>query len=545
MNIQNYDNEVQIINRELMTARTNMSNDLVGVCDRLLEKAEEVGDINLIGYAYYYLADAYYKLSTEYRKFNENLLKAIEYLQMCGDKEHIIRCYNLFGIDALNHGNIELALDFFLNGIRDCDEYDKNSAVGFVECNIGLIYYDVGEIETALSYIQSGYKHIRKNKEDSLYYLNVLLCYCNEAECYILLDKPESVKKCLLAIKRLESDPRVKSDYFQDILVLDVRMRGNYVLGNMEEYQKYSELLLKTIQTENFFSVDNIDDIYRACRFLMKIGRVDEVEDIVKNVEATISSISIAYLRKQYAKIKCELYSLKNDDEQKYKAYEEFYTYSMAQEKEGIANYRFFTDIREKLSEMERENIALLKKAETDSLTGLGNRYGLNEYADKAFDNAYANQKSLAVEILDVDNFKQYNDTFGHQAGDTCLKTIAEIIVEKCGGNNKIRAFRYGGDEFVIVYEDMTDEEVMWYASNIRLGIKERNLLAPSHEYGKLVTISQGICNSVPISTNKLWDYMYAADNALYEVKEHRKGEIVMLHKVLISQESLDEAKYS
>ena len=277
----------------------------------------------------------------------------------------------------------------------------------------------------------------------------------------------------------------------------------------------------------------------------MKIGRVDEVEDIVKNVEATISSISIAYLRKQYAKIKCELYSLKNDDEQKYKAYEEFYTYSMAQEKEGIANYRFFTDIREKLSEMERENIALLKKAETDSLTGLGNRYGLNEYADKAFDNAYANQKSLAVEILDVDNFKQYNDTFGHQAGDTCLKTIAEIIVEKCGGNNKIRAFRYGGDEFVIVYEDMTDEEVMWYASNIRLGIKERNLLAPSQEYGKLVTISQGICNSVPISTNKLWDYMYAADNALYEVKEHRKGEIVMLHKVLISQESLDEAKYS
>ena len=339
----------------------------------------------------------------------------------------------------------------------------------------------------------------------------------------------------------------MKSDYFQDILVLDVRMRGNYVLGNMEEYQKYAELLLKTIQTENFFSVDNIDDIYRACRFLMKIGRVDEVEDIVKNVEATISSISIAYLRKQYAKIKCELYSLKNDDEQKYKAYEEFYTYSMAQEKEGIANYRFFTDIREKLSEMERENIALLKKAETDSLTGLGNRYGLNEYADKAFDNAYANQKSLAVEILDVDNFKQYNDTFGHQAGDTCLKTIAEIIVEKCGGNNKIRAFRYGGDEFAFVFmsNNRDEEKVMWYASNIRLGIKERNLLAPSHEYGKLVTISQGICNSVPISTNKLWDYMYAADNALYEVKEHRKGEIVMLHKVLISQESLDEAKYS
>ncbi len=544
MNIQNYDSEVQTLNLEVMTARTNMSEDLVAVCDKLLTKAKEVDDINLLGYAYYYLADAYYKISTEYGKFNENLLKAIEYLQMCGDKEHVIRCYNLLGIDALNHGNVELALDFFMTGIRDCNEQDKNTAVGFIECNIGLIYYTVGEIKTALSYIQSGYKHIRRDKEDSLYYLNILLCYCNEAECYLLLDKLASVKNCLLAIKRLEADPRVKSEYFHDILVLDVRMRGNYVLGNMEEYEKYSDMLLKTIQTE-FFSVDNIDDIYGACRFLMKIGRVDEVADIVKNVERTINDINIAYLRKQYAKIKCELYTLLNDDEKKNKAYEEFYKFSMIQEKEGIANYKFFTDIRTKLSDMERENMALLKKAETDSLTGLGNRYGLNEYADKAFDEAYKNQKSLAVEILDVDNFKQYNDTFGHQAGDICLKTIAEVIVENCKGNNRIHPFRYGGDEFVIIYEDMTDEEVMGYASNIRQGIKDHNLEASSHEKGKLVTISQGICNSVPVSTNKLWDYMYAADNALYEVKEHRKGEIVMLHKALISQESLDEAKYS
>ena len=146
---------------------------------------------------------------------------------------------------------------------------------------------------------------------------NILLCYCNEAECYLLLDKLASVKNCLLAIKRLEADPRVKSEYFHDILVLDVRMRGNYVLGNMEEYAKYSDMLLKTIQTE-FFSVDNIDDIYGACRFLMKIGRVDEVADIVKNVERTINDINIAYLRKQYAKIKCELYTLLNDDEKKY-----------------------------------------------------------------------------------------------------------------------------------------------------------------------------------------------------------------------------------
>ena len=544
MNIQNYDNEVQTLNREVMTARASMADCYVDASDKLLQKAKEIDDVNLLGYSYYYLADAYYRVSAEYLKFNANLLKAIEYLQICGDKEYIVRCYNLLGIDAINHGNIELALDFFMTGIRDCSELEKSSAVGFIECNIGVIYQSIGEYKTALSYTQSGYKHVRRNKEDSLYYLNILFCYCYEADAYLAMNKPESIKKCLLAINRLESDPRVRSEYFQDILVQGVRMRGNYALGNMEEFEKYSDNLYKTLCSERF-SIDNIDDIYAVCRFYMKIGQLEKVSDIVDNIKESVDDINIAYLKKQYAKIKCELYTQMNNVEKMHEAHEEFYIHSMAQEKEGIVNYKFFTEIRAKLSEMERENLALMKKAETDSLTGLGNRYGLNEYADKAFDAAYANQKSLAVEILDVDNFKQYNDTFGHQAGDTCLKTIAEIITEKCSSNDRIHAFRYGGDEFVIVYEDMTDEEVMWYASNIRMGIKEHNLVAPSHEYGKLVTISQGICNSIPVSTNKLWDYMYAADNALYEVKEHRKGEIVMLHKALISQESLDEAKYS
>ncbi len=62
---------------------------------------------------------------------------------------------------------------------------------------------------------------------------------------------------------------------------------------------------------------------------------------------------------------------------------------------------------------------------------------------------------------------------------------------------------------------------------------------------GTSVTISQGIRNSIPSETNKLWDYMYAADNALYEVKEHKKGEVVLLHNALISQRSLNEAKHS
>ena len=91
----------------------------------------------------------------------------------------------------------------------------------------------------------------------------------------------------------------------------------------------------------------------------------------------------------------------------------------------------------------------------------------------------------------------------------------------------------------------MTDDMIMKYALDLRKTITGLKI-SSGHGGGTIrVSISQGIRNSVPQETNKLWDYMYAADNALYEVKETGKGEISIIHKAVISHESLDEGKHS
>ena len=359
MNIQDYDLEVQALNREMLTARANMSGSFIAICNRLIRKAKEVDDTSLLGYSYYFLADAYYLISTEYRKFNSNLLKAMEYLQAAGEILYLARCYNLLGIDALNHGNLELSLDFFMTGLRLCGEDDTSAVSGLIEYNIGQIYYEIGEPRKALTYIRSAYKHIRRDKEDSLYYRNLLFCYCFQADCYMQLEKSTSVRNCLLGINKLEADAKVKREYFQDIPILDIRMRANHMLGNMEEYDKYSDILSKLIQT-NKFPMDNLEDIFGICRFFMRIGRVDEVVYIVKNIERSINDFNISHLKKQHAKLKCELFSLIKDEKSKAKALEEYYLYSVAHEKESIVNYKFFTDIRAKLSAIEEENTMLL-----------------------------------------------------------------------------------------------------------------------------------------------------------------------------------------
>ena len=530
MNIKDYNNEIQTLNSELMLARSTMSGSYIGICNRLVRAAKRLDDNNLLGYAYYYMADAYYLLSTDYRKFSQNLLKAIEYLQMEGDYEHLARCYNLLGIDALNHGNNEMALDFFMRGIRFCEDFPESSIPGFMEFNIGHIYYCCGDMKAALTYVRSAYKHIRRNRKDSLYYRNILYCYCLQIGCYIKLDKRDSVLRCMESIKKLSSLPGFNRDLLVGIPVLDTKMRACHYLGDNLGFEYHFDALNELIRS-NKFTLDDMEDVCNTARFYIDIGKIDAAMNIVKYTGNALGDLNIANIRLIHARLRCDLYEHHRKDKERVKALEDFYRYTLEFEKEKLINYKFFAMMRAKLASIEKENDRLVKKAETDQLTGLGNRYGLNKYADNAFEMAYQKQRRLAVEILDVDNFKEFNDKYGHQVGDLCLKHISSVIKHLSDKHKEIHAFRYGGDEFVIIYEGMKDDNILEFAREFR----EKVAILPediSKQMGeKSLSISQGICNCVPQETSKLWDYMYAADNALYDVKNTRKGEIALLHK--------------
>ena len=187
---------------------------------------------------------------------------------------------------------------------------------------------------------------------------------------------------------------------------------------------------------------------------------------------------------------------------------------------------------------MEEENVRLTKKAEYDELTGLPNRYHLRFYADAAFERAYNARTNFALEMVDVDYFKQYNDFYGHQKGDECLKLVAGEIKKLCQKNPAIYAARYGGDEFILIYENMTDEEVLAYAKELGDAVKGLHLSRADGQGGE-ITISQGIRNSVPLKKNRVWDYTFSADTALYRVKGKERGGIRLIHRAKLEGEKM------
>ena len=152
-----------------------------------------------------------------------------------------------------------------------------------------------------------------------------------------------------------------------------------------------------------------------------------------------------------------------------------------------------FNDLARINREVEEENKVLQKKSVTDALTQMDNRAGLNAYAGQSFNRAIQSGQDWAIEILDIDYFKEYNDNYGHQAGDECIAFVASMVkaLKRYPG---VFCARYGGDEFVVIYEGYKDTEVFEMAKDLKATILKK---AVEHKftksYMKIVTVSQGI----------------------------------------------------
>jgi diguanylate cyclase (GGDEF)-like protein len=160
-----------------------------------------------------------------------------------------------------------------------------------------------------------------------------------------------------------------------------------------------------------------------------------------------------------------------------------------------------------------------------DPLTGLGNRRSLEEaIADYEGNNA-PRTDDIAVVLLDIDHFKMFNDTAGHQAGDICLKRIAAII------RNQLRestddAFRFGGEEFLIVLR-MTDlSSGIGIAERMRRAIEEATIPHPALPNGSIVTASFGVACAGISDDMRAAEIIARADAALYAAKRNGRNQV-------------------
>jgi diguanylate cyclase (GGDEF)-like protein len=167
---------------------------------------------------------------------------------------------------------------------------------------------------------------------------------------------------------------------------------------------------------------------------------------------------------------------------------------------------------------------SLLHQSIRDPLTGLFNRRYLEETLEREIHRSIHLQRSLAVIMLDIDYFKRFNDTFGHEAGDTLLRELGNFLINQIRGGDF--ACRYGGEEFTLIFPEMSVTNMLQRAEKLREGIKDLHVKYRGEEL-ETITVSLGIALFPEHGTTGK-ALLQAADTALYQAKHMGRDRAVV-----------------
>lgn len=193
-------------------------------------------------------------------------------------------------------------------------------------------------------------------------------------------------------------------------------------------------------------------------------------------------------------------------------------------ERDGRRAYLVTLQERLRGDALSRANQELSRISNLDAMTGLANRRGLDRRLEMLWLAAQASRQSIAVLMLDVDHFKRFNDRYGHQAGDACLKVLAETLRAQVRSGAELVA-RYGGEEFIAVLPGADLVDGIRIAERVRRAIEARALRNETVP-AQVVTASIGIAAALAAPGLSPLDIIEAADTALYEAKTRGRNRV-------------------
>jgi two-component system chemotaxis family response regulator WspR len=195
-----------------------------------------------------------------------------------------------------------------------------------------------------------------------------------------------------------------------------------------------------------------------------------------------------------------------------------------------------YTALQESQRQLREANLALEKLSSLDGLTGIANRRQFDTVLNKEWTRAIRNRIPISLLMLDIDYFKLYNDSYGHQKGDSCLKTVAKILHDNEKRPADLAA-RYGGEEFSIILPETDIHGATEIATNILHIIRNATIPHKTSKVSKCLTASIGVATMTAERGDQPDILVAHADRALYQAKEQGRNRVVVMQKIEENQE--------
>lgn len=488
-------------------------------CQAILKHAAEMNSTAIFGMGYYYFAE-YYLRAGDREKTMHCLEECAKCFLAAEMYEALARSYNLMGAVSELQDDTVTALNHYYTGLQYAEKYRHTYVHAMIDSNIGYILMHMKRYEEALGRFEQSLDYYARSEECPPRAGNMVMCMICCGMCSRKLQHPEKAFSLLDEITAMrQSRPDAK---YPELELRIFEAECHAMKGNGKEFFECMEDILQRLrEMQNVESAPGcLTDI---AELLLDFRAYELLEEFFRIIdERGACAGRIREMELYPCRSACLLHRNKTEEYLEYTR-----RYFISYEKERQNNRQVTArvlELRDRLNAMERErekmrddNRYLENIALYDSMTNLANRTFLNEHACAKFEEAQREKKLLGVELLDIDCFKKYNDTYGHLAGDACIEAVAGVLQSVC--STRVFCGRYGGDEFMIIYSDMTLEEIGGVAERIEQQVRRLAFPHSASECADIVTVSQGIFVRKPDKPNREWDFNHQADSALYLAK--------------------------
>lgn len=517
--MDHYDEETERLIAQAKENRLTNPRLVLEAARTLRDTAKARQDKALLGFADYSMANAYFTLN-DADSVNHYAERALPNLSVSESWQLLGSTYNIMALMAVRTGEMSKALNLLLSAEKCVVEHHLNLLGAVVYMNIADLCLQMENLEEAMHHLQIAENFLDHCPEEELqpsYYAvasSEIANYAKRINNLELYEQQMAILEKILA---------VHPEFGDDINVLLLQ----YQQANEQKRIEEEEQLIEKIKTALFSTSEFLNYTNELMNFLIilkEVKRFDILDEVLEYIEQSLNGHESAGIMSMVSSFKISYYldTGRRDDlsDELFK----YWTYSTLYNHEANEAVIMLLKTHQDLEVSEQTNEKLKQLAETDGLTSLPNRRALNDHLDQLYELSFHKKYHLGVEMLDVDNFKHVNDTYGHSTGDDVLVLLGKCLKEIA--REKVYAARYGGDEFIIVFDDLDDDTIQQINQQLRDSIN-RGIESASLP---VFTISQGAMIQIPTEETRIWDYTSNADAALYVAKDQGKNRFVIVH---------------
>lgn len=504
MEIENLSPEIQTLISEMHTYIDNYDKRVFKTLRKLEKYAKEISDHSFSGYVYHNLAGAYYDFNNHEMMF-KYLKKALYELFRSNDRALIARTFNLFAIEAQSYGCFEVSYHY--NQLASTFIANENDFFlkAIIKSNVGDLFADMGEPQKSCKYTKEALNLLKKcdieTVKQQIALVNINICLHN-----IYANNITDAKKSFRQLEKHLNKYALNDDPIINGWMILIKAQMARLDFDEKATNKYIEEIINTIITNESLPI-YIKDIYYFSQALINNKDWKKVNKIISAIEER-SDDKQAYFKYLLYELNISYYSAIGNKQKMMTSYhKKNELIKMHRQEENLIYYesiqlmKIVDELRREQITAKKENELLKQVSLTDSLTGIPNRNALNKELENTYVQAINEGHFFAIGILDIDAFKDFNDKYGHIAGDKCLIKVAKALL-KIAEINNIFVARYGGDEFVLIFDNFSDQKILEIEKKIHKATE--------------VSVSFGYYNAIPNENIRPWDFFSEADKKLY-----------------------------